>query len=142
MKNPHIRGLGETVLRVKNLSVMRNFYSRIIGLELMKEFDGIVFFSIADGFGGHMQILGMFEEGRAVPIPQATRGPVVPQSSALHHFAFEIDKAHYSEELNRLTALGLTVSTATHAWCHWRSIYVLDPEDNIVELVCYDETVT
>ena len=44
--------------------------------------------------------------------------------------------------MNRLTALGLTVSTATHAWCRWRSIYVLDPEDNIVELVCYDETVT
>jgi catechol-2,3-dioxygenase len=36
-----VRGLGETVLRVKDLARMKAFYSRIIGLELMKEFDGI-----------------------------------------------------------------------------------------------------
>lgn len=141
MKNPHIRGLGETVLRVKSLSIMKDFYSRIVGLELMKEFEGIAFFKIADGYGGHTQILGMFEEGRPAPIPQASRGPVIPEATALHHFAFEIDKAHHLSELERLTGLGLTVTTATHRWCHWRSIYVLDPEENVVELVCYDESV-
>jgi catechol-2,3-dioxygenase len=31
MKNPHIRGLGEMVLRVKNLGVMKEFYARVLG---------------------------------------------------------------------------------------------------------------
>jgi len=52
MTNPHIRGLGETVLRVKDLQRTKDFYTRVIGLELMKEFDGIAFFRIADGYGG------------------------------------------------------------------------------------------
>jgi catechol 2,3-dioxygenase-like lactoylglutathione lyase family enzyme len=141
MINPNIRGLGETVLRVKDLARMKDFYERVIGLELMKEFDGIAFFRIADGYGGHTQILGMFAESRPVPIPQARRQPVAAVATSLHHFAFEIDRAHYNEELTRLRALGLTVTTAVHGWCHWRSIYVLDPEENIIELVCFDDTV-
>jgi catechol-2,3-dioxygenase len=51
------------VLRVKDLTRMKDFYSRIIGLELMREFDGIAFLKIAEGHAGHTQILGMFEEG-------------------------------------------------------------------------------
>jgi len=52
---------------------------------------------------------------------------VVPTATALHPFAFEIDRADHQAELDRLTGLGLHVTTATHAWCHWRSIYVADP---------------
>jgi catechol 2,3-dioxygenase len=37
--------------------------------------------------------------------------------------------------------LGLQVETAEHAWVHWRSLYVSDPEGNQVELVCYDASV-
>jgi catechol 2,3-dioxygenase len=44
-------------------------------------------------------------------------------------------------EKKRLEALGLQVETAEHAWVHWRSLYVSDPEGNQVELVCYDGTV-
>jgi catechol 2,3-dioxygenase-like lactoylglutathione lyase family enzyme len=73
------------VLRVKDLTRMKDFYSRIIGLELMKEFEGIAFLKVAEGHGGHTQILGMFEEGRPVPIGQPARGPVVPAATALHH---------------------------------------------------------
>jgi hypothetical protein len=43
--------------------------------------------------------------------------------------------------LARLKSLGLAVSTTEHAWVHWRSLYVADPEGNQVELVCYDITV-
>jgi catechol-2,3-dioxygenase len=141
MSGTRIRGLGETVLRVKSLVRMKDFYPRIIGLELMKAFDGIAFFKIAEGHGGHTQILGMFEEGRPVPIGQLARGPVVPAATALHHFAFEIDRADHQAELDRLTGLGLHVTNATHAWCHWSSMYVADPEQDIVELVCYDPSV-
>ena len=37
--------------------------------------------------------------------------------------------------------LGLIVETMEHEWTHWRSLYVADPEGNLVELVCYDVSV-
>jgi len=36
---------------------------------------------------------------------------------------------------------GLQVDSAEHAWVHWRSLYVNDPEGNRVEFVCYDDSV-
>jgi catechol 2,3-dioxygenase-like lactoylglutathione lyase family enzyme len=60
--NPAIKGLGETVLRVRDLDRMKEFYSNIIGLELFKEFPKVGFFKIADGFGGHTQVIGLFAE--------------------------------------------------------------------------------
>jgi catechol 2,3-dioxygenase-like lactoylglutathione lyase family enzyme len=63
------------------------------------------------------------------------------ESTSLHHFALEIDKRDFDVELDRLQRLGVEVHTVEHRWCRWRSIYVRDPEDNIVELVCYDETI-
>jgi len=57
------------------------------------------------------------------------------------NLALEIDKRDYEAELRRLRDLGVAVTTFDHHWCHWRSIYVRDPEGNILELVCYDEAV-
>ena len=73
----------------------------------MKEFESIAFFKIADGYGGHTQILGMFEQSQPLPIPQPARTSVNPRATSLHHFAVEIDKAHYEQELTRLTRLDL-----------------------------------
>jgi len=55
--------------------------------------------------------------------------------------ALEIDKGDFPAELDRLRALGLDVTTVDHRWCRWRSMYVRDPEGNILELVCYDESI-
>ena len=68
----------------------------------------------------------------------SARGPVAVESTSLHHFALEIDLADYEPERARLHGLGLDVVTAEHRWCQWRSIYVRDPEGNVVELVCFD----
>jgi len=46
-----------------------------------------------------------------------------------------------SEYRQRLEALGLAVTTAEHGWVRWRSLYVEDPEGNMVELVCYDRSI-
>jgi hypothetical protein len=53
----------------------------------------------------------------------------------------EIDTADFDLELSRLRSLGVEVTTFEHRWCRWRSVSVRDPEENIVELVCYDETI-
>jgi len=56
-----IKGLGEVALRVTDLDKMQNFYENVVGLKLMQRFDDSAFFSIAEGYGGHTQILAMFD---------------------------------------------------------------------------------
>jgi hypothetical protein len=63
------------------------------------------------------------------------------ETSTVDHIAFEIGLADFAAELERLKRLGLTGETAEHTWVHWRSLYVADPEGNLVELVAYDPKV-
>lgn len=138
--NPRIRAMGETVLRVRDLHAVKKFYTDVIGLDVLREFDGIVFLEVARGHGGHTQIVGLFQASLPDPFGDH-REPVEPKATSLHHFALEIDKNDYQEELRRLRELGAEMTTFEHRWCHWRSIYVKDPEGNVVELVCFDESV-
>ena len=126
-----VRALGEVALRVNHLDRMQTFYSDVIGLELMRRFEHAAFFRIADGYAGHTAVLALFD--RNVPVEQE-RGTV-------DHLAFTIALADNEPEKQRLAALGLAVTTATHEWVHWRSLYVDHPEGNTVELVCYDPDV-
>ena len=125
---------------MKDLESVKRFYRDVIGLEVLREFDGVAFLTIGEGYGGHTQIIGLFQE--SLPAPGNTlREPVRVEGTSLHHFAMEIDKSDYRAELERLSRLGVELTTYEHLWCHWRSIYVKDPEGNVVELVCYDESV-
>ena len=56
-----VRGLGEVALRVIDLECMQAFYQNVVGLELMRRFEKAVFFRLAEGFGGHMQVLALFD---------------------------------------------------------------------------------
>jgi catechol 2,3-dioxygenase-like lactoylglutathione lyase family enzyme len=137
-----IKALGEIVLRVKNLQAMQEFYENVIGLELLQRFDeDAVFFKVAPGYAGHTQVLGLF----AGSIPPDHRSlqftGLDPESTTLHHIAFAIGLADFAPEKERLEKLGLVVETQEFEWVHWRSLYVADPEGNLVELVCYDASV-
>lgn len=136
-----IKALGEIVLRVKDMQVMREFYENILGLELFGEFEKMIFFQIAPSYGGHIQLLALFDE--SLPPDHRSRHftKINPQTTSLHHIAFAIDQADYLSEMERLQQLGFEVETMEHEWTHWRSLYVLDPEGNLVELICYDESV-
>jgi len=135
-KRTVVRGLGEIALRVNNLDVMQKFYAEVIGLPLIKRFPKAAFFKIADGYGGHTQVLALFDRSDGPGHRRTDSG-----TSTIDHIAFEIPLADFADERKRLEALGLQVETAEHAWVHWRSLYVADPEGNQVELVCYDASV-
>lgn len=126
-----IRALGEVALRVSDLGRMREFYENILGLEVLRVFEHAVFFRLAEGHGGHTQVLALF----------ARDVPVSATASTLDHVAFTIDRQDFASEHARLEGLGLRVELAEHAWVHWRSLYVRDPEGNEVELVCHDPDV-
>jgi catechol 2,3-dioxygenase-like lactoylglutathione lyase family enzyme len=131
-----VRGLGEIALRVTNLDVMQRFYEETIGLPLMTRVPNCAFFKIADGYAGHTQVLALFDRSGSPDY----RGPEAA-TSTIDHIAFEIALDDFAAERQRLEALGLTVETTEHAWVHWRSLYVSDPEGNRVEFVCYDAMV-
>jgi catechol 2,3-dioxygenase len=132
--NRAVRGLGEVALRVADLDAMRAFYSTVIGLEVLGVFDHAVFFKIAEGYGGHTQVLALFDRSGDTGYPG-----IDGKLTTLDHFAFAIDLNDYESEKQRLEQLGCRVTTAEHAWVGWRSLYVRDPEGNVVELVCFDE---
>jgi len=115
---------------------MQRFYTEVIGLEPLRRFPHAVFFSMGESYGGHTQVLALFDRSQQTP------GLVVgAERSTLDHIAFAIDRADYEAERERLAGHGVEVETAEHAWVGWRSLYVRDPEGNLVELVCYDESV-
>ena len=126
-----VHALGEVALRVNRLDQMQAFYSDVIGLELMRRFEHAAFFRIAEGYAGHTTVLALFDRN----------SPVERERSAVDHLAFTIALVDYEPERRRLEALGLAVTTATHDWVHWRSMYIEDPEGNTVEFVCYDPNV-
>ena len=131
-----IRGLGEIALRVADLDRMQAFYEGVIGLELLRRFPNSAFFRIADGVAGHTQILALFDRA-AEPGYQGLSSA----QTTVDHLAFAIALEDFASEKARLEAAGLRVETTEHAWVHWRSLYVDDPEGNRVELVCYDPSV-
>jgi catechol-2,3-dioxygenase len=131
-----IKALGEIALRVTDLDAMVRFYKEIVGLQLMRRTEKGAFFRIAEGYGGHTQVLALFDRSGN---PGYTG--LDAATSTVDHIAFEIDLADYESEKARLESLGLTVTTVEHGWVHWRSLYTKDPESNEVEWVCYDESV-
>ena len=128
-----IKGLAEIALRVNDLDKMTRFYEEVIGLELLDSFEKTVFFRIAEGVEGHMQVLALFDRS-------GTKGytGIDSKKSTIDHIAFGISKSDYESEMKRIEALGYEVRTAYHEWVKWRSLYVTDPEGNTVEMVCYD----
>ena len=129
-----IKGLAEIALRVNDLDKMTRFYEEVIGLEILERFDKTVFFRIAEGVEGHVQVLALFDRS-------GTKGytGIDSKKSTIDHIAFGISKSDYESEMKRIEALGYEVRTAYHKWVKWRSLYVTDPEGNTVEMVCYDE---
>ncbi len=131
-----IKSLGEIAFRVDDLETMQKFYEEVIGLKLMKRFPQSAFFEVAQGYGGHTQVLALFDRSTAQDYPGLSS-----EKSTVDHIAFAISLADFDSEKERLEDLGMQVDTSEHSWAHWRSLYVKDPEGNLIELVCYDKSV-
>ena len=131
-----VKALGEIALRVQDLREMSDFYEQVVGLEVMRKSENMAFFRIAEGHGGHTQILALFDR-RSEPGYKGVDG----EKTTVDHFAFAIDLEDFEFEKDRLQHLGLCVETTVHAWVKWRSLYFNDPEGNRVEFVCFDESV-
>jgi catechol 2,3-dioxygenase-like lactoylglutathione lyase family enzyme len=138
-----LKGVGEIVLRVRDIDAMIAFYRRVLGLELLRRVsEDIAFLRVAEGFGGHTQIVGFFRERQPSNFRRQEWAGHDPTRTTLHHFALEIAREEYEPALAHFAGLGIPTDTAVHSWIGWRSIYLRDPEDNTIELVCFDPAVT
>ena len=99
-KRAVVRGLGEIALRVNNLDAMQQFYEKVIGLPLMTRVPNCAFFKIVDGYGGHNQVLALFDRSNS----PGYRGPDAA-TSTIDHIAFEIPLADFAVERKRLETL-------------------------------------
>ena len=140
MINNKVKGLGEIILRVKDMELMKKFYNQTIGLELINESENYTFFKIAVGYRGHNQTLALFAKSNLNAFNEKFRDIKIA-SSTLHHFALEIDKKDYQNILNFFKKNNIEYVTEIFEWIKWKSIFIKDPESNIVEFVCYDSEI-
>lgn len=137
-----VRALGEIAIRCNDLGPMITFYEEIIGLDRMSgnADSGIVFFRIAEGFGGHTAVLALFD--RAV----GTRPGLHPTSldktetgakSSLHHIALSLPYEEQEAAMRWYDANGQPYRIEHFGWVGWRGVFTRDPEGNTVELVAY-----
>src|SRR5215469_4244396 len=91
-----VGGLGEIALRVNDLDAMQKFYEEVVRLPLINRFPNSAFFKIADGYGGHTQVLALFDRSNN----DDYRGTSAA-TSTIDHIAFEILLSDFENELKR-----------------------------------------
>ena len=107
---------------------MTAFYRDVVGLEVIEGdySSSIVFLKVAEGFGGHTQVVALFG---------ADEQTVAGVGSSLHHLALTVRAQDLAPALVWYREHGLAPTTAHHRWVGWDSVYVKDPEGITVELV-------
>ncbi len=138
-----VRALGEIAIRCRDLDRMTAFYRDIIGLEVIEGgySDGIVFFRIAEGFGGHTAVLALFRHDAGKDDPQPHGLALGGGQSSLHHLALTVERAEQDRAVEWYRHNGLDYTIQTFAWIGWRGVFTTDPEGNTVELVAYDSDI-
>ena len=120
------RKLGHIVLKVRDAQQAKDFYTRVLGLQVAYEDRqrGMVFLS----FGTEHHELALFQLATGEP-PQAAQPGV-------HHIAWQLGSFAVLQAAHReLVELGIPVEAAVEHNVT-RSVYFFDPDGNRVELYC------
>lgn len=134
-----VRELGEVAIRCADLDRMMSFYRDIIGLEVFADTrdDGIVFFKLGDGFGGHTTVLALFKPD-AGPVElhdHSQDKPITGARSSLHHLALTVAFEEQDAAMKWFDENEISYRVQVFDWVGWRGIFTKDPEGNTVELV-------
>lgn len=126
-----VLGLGEIAIRCNDLAQMTAFYRDVIGLEILSEREGLVFFMLDNGVAGHTAVLALFDKARN---PERPKAPETSRST-LHHLALVVTPEGQQTAHNWFETLGIASKYELFDWIGWRGLFVNDPEGNTVELV-------
>ena len=144
MRGFEVKALGEVAIRCADVERQMAFYRDILGLEVLSgdHRDGIVFFRIGQGYGGHTTVLALFapDAGRPEIHPQGQAAPATGAGSSLHHIALTVDFDAQEAAMAWYARNGIDYSVQEFGWSGWRGVFARDPEGNTVELVAYDRS--
>ena len=125
MKPLAVKKVVETGVYVTDLDAARDFYTKIVGLQLFSEEKNRHVFLKA---GKSMLLLF-----RAATTLKEQRLP--PHgATGVQHFAFEVEAKDYDDWKARLAENGVAVEKEVD-WGRARSVYFRDPSNNVVELI-------
>lgn len=135
-----VGGLGEIAIRCENINEMKSFYRDVIGLEVLSDGGGIVFFALGNGVAGHISVLALFDwrVGRADLHGLPEGPPLRGVRSSLHHIALSLSRAEQEKALAFYEEQGIAHRIEMFGWIGWRGVFTQDPEGNSVELVAFD----
>ena len=127
---PHLNGIIETAIHVRDLSASAGFYQQVLGLELMERTDRLCALSVA---GRHLLLL-FLEGGTSEPLE--IPGGILPPhgGSGPLHFAFAIDRNDLASWEQRLREKGVAVESRVKWELGGTSLYFRDPDGHLVEL--------
>jgi len=126
-----LKRLGHVFLVVSDAQRAKDFYTRVLGFEIIEEdpAHGGVFMALREG--GHvLDLVGI--GGDAPPIPRAIEE--IRPRHGVGHVAFEVeDKTAFEASVAELRAKGVNILGATdHA--SQESVYFCDPDGNVLEI--------
>jgi len=125
-----ISGLGEIAIRCIDFAAMIAFYRDTLGLDLLADRGGIVFFRLNNGVEGHTAVLALFD-----PTLNPGRDDPAPKASTLHHFALSLSQAEQQAACEWFDANGISFRIGNFGWVGWPGVFLNDPDGNTVELV-------
>ena len=124
-----IDGLAEVVLNVRDPSRAVAFYGELLGLERLSAAGqpGPIFFRAGQA-NDHVPSLLVL-----VPLPAGAPEFATPRT--LHHLALAVPAAAFDEAKSTLVDAGIEVRDGQHPLLAVRTMYVIDPDGNEVELI-------
>jgi catechol 2,3-dioxygenase len=124
--DPRVR-IGHVHLKVADLARALNFYSGVLGMQVMQQLGDSAVFLSAGGYHHHIAI-NTWESLGGFPPPAGTTG--------LYHTAIVYpSRATLADALRRVLAAGIPLEGAADHGVS-ESVYLRDPDDNGVELYC------
>ena len=116
-------------LEVADLARAERFYTEVLGLTVVGRFGDQVLMQCGD------QNLALFRVMRPPLDPAARRGRIAHPLGKGHH-AFRVSREDFATAQERLTAAGVEIAP-TIDWGDHDCRYFLDPDGNLLEIVCY-----
>tara|TARA_R110002020_G_scaffold34066_18_gene103613 strand:+ start:4832 stop:5293 length:462 start_codon:yes stop_codon:yes gene_type:complete len=125
-----ISGLGEIAIRCIDFDAMTRFYRDTLGLAVLADRGGIVFFRLDNGVEGHTAVLALFD-----PNLNPERGTPGLSGSTLHHVALSLSQHEQQAACAWFDNYGISYHVQSFDWIGWRGVFLTDPDGNTVELV-------
>jgi len=129
MPVPPIQGVIETCIYSSDLSRSIHFYRDQLGLRLLESMDRLCAFAAGDH-----HVLLIFLYGGSVEPVQMPGGLIPPHDgSGQSHFAFAISKEDFPAWRNQWQAQGIALESEVDWPLGGKSLYIRDPDQNLVE---------